>query len=147
MPSDGTSQRAGLVSFDMVVDAYLASPKFEKLRPNTQTTWRRYLLFACRHLGKYPIEEVENHIEEFFEGLSDRPGIAHVTLAAIRQVERLAKKRRYIAHRFADDIELKTSDDGHVPWTEEQVRFGIAHTRESLAPRDCTRRLYRATRV
>jgi integrase len=119
----------GHVSFDTVVDAFLASERFKKLRPNTQATWRRYLIFACRHIGKQPIESMSEVIDEFFEGLSSRPGIAHVTLSAIRQVEKFAKKRRYIAQPFTWDIELEKSGEGHTPWTDEQVRFGLTKTR------------------
>jgi integrase len=95
------------------------------------STWRRYLVFACRYLGNKPTDAMSEppSIDEFFEGLSSRPGIAHVTLTAIRQVEKFAKKRRYIAQPFTWDIELEKSSEGHTPWTDEQVRFGLTKTR------------------
>lgn len=130
MPSGGMSRQTGRVSFDMVVDAYLGSPKFAALRESTRTTWRRYLLFVCRHIGGRPIEALNSAVmQELFDGLSSRPGIQSVTLSAIRQVERFAVRRGYIAHPFTFGVEIQKTDGGHVPWTDEQVAFGIAKTR------------------
>jgi integrase len=120
----------GLTSFDVVIDAYLASPKFGTLRESTRATWRRYLLFVCRHLGNRPIESLNSVlIQELFDGLSSRPGIQTVTLSAIRQVEKFAIRRGYIAHPFTFGVEIQKTDGGHVPWTDDQVAFGLSNTK------------------
>jgi hypothetical protein len=113
-------------SFAAVVDAFLASPKFASLRPNTQETWKRYLLFASKHIGRYSMGELGTGIiQELFDGLSSRPGIQAVTLTAIKQVEKLAVKRGYIDRPFTFAVEIQKTDGGHISWTDEQVRFGI----------------------
>jgi integrase len=120
----------GLISLDEVVNAYLASPKFGALRESTQTTWRRYLLFVCRHLGSRPIDSLNSVVmQELFDGLASRPGFQSVTLSAIRQVERFAIRRGYITQPFTFGVEIQKTDGGHIPWTDEQVAFGLSNTK------------------
>ena len=51
----------------------------------------------------------------------------------LKQLERWAIVRDLLQHPITTGIEIERSDDGHVPWSDEQVEFAERHARIELA--------------
>lgn len=130
MPSGKRSLGA---SFAAVVDAYLSSPKFASLAPRSQQMWKAELLFACRFIGHFSTDEIRpSIIQEFLDGLSERPGKQAVALTALRAVQKWAIVRDLLARPITLGVETGKPAGGHVPWNDEQVALAESFARADL---------------
>jgi integrase len=120
--------------FHTVVDAYLNSPKFLALRPRSQQMWKAELLFACKFIGHFPTDEIRpSIIQEFLDGLSEKPGKQAVALTALRAVQKWAIVRDLLCRSITEGVETGKPQGGHAPWTEEQVVLAETKARLDLA--------------
>jgi integrase len=112
-----------------VVDAYLSSPKFLGLAPRSQQMWKAELLFACRFIGHFSTDEIRpSIIQEFLDGLSEKPGKQAVALTALRAVQKWAIVRDLISRPICLGVETGKPSGGHTPWTSDHV---------AIAEREC----------
>jgi integrase len=122
--------------FAMVIRAFLNSPKFNGYSAATQATWGRELRFAERPdtLGAVSIDRIRPAlVQAFLDGFSDRRGKQQVSLRALRQLERWAIVRELLPSPITIGVEIETSDDGHIPWTDNQVALAEQFASESYS--------------
>lgn len=103
---------------------------------STKETWRHELSFMERPdtLGALRRDEIRpSLVQAFFDGIADRPGKQAVALTALRQLEKWAIIRDLLPRQITLGIELEKSDDGHIPWNDEQVAAGERHARPHVA--------------
>jgi integrase len=124
-------------SFAALVRLYFtANPKWRTYSSSTQTTWRRELNFAAQPdcLGAVSLQEIRPAlVQAFIDGIADRPGKQGASLRALRQLEKWAIVRDYLPRPITTGVEIGHSDDGHIPWTDEQVAVAEQHARPDLA--------------
>src|SRR4051812_42414514 len=72
-------------------------------------------------------------VQAYFDGISDRPGKCAAGLAALKQLEKWAVVRDLLPRPITTGVEIETSDDGHIPWTDDQVLLGETNARADLA--------------
>lgn len=97
---------------------------WDHFAPNTRKAWTRELLFAAHPsaLGNVPIDEIRPSIvQRFMNALHDRPGKQYVCLTALRQLEKYAVVLDLLPRQITLGVKIRKSNDGHKPWTEEQV--------------------------
>jgi len=102
----------------------------------TKDSWGRELRFAARPdcLGALSLQEIRpSLVQAFFDGLADRPGKQASALAALRQLEKWAIVRELLPRQITLGVEIGHSDDGHIPWTDEQVAIGERAARSDIA--------------
>lgn len=113
--------------FASVIRAFMNSPKFAGYAPGTQTNWSIQLELAERPetLGAFLVTEIRPAlVQGFLDGIAHLPGKQMAALAALRQVEKFALKRDLLTGTITLGCEATKSDDGHLPWNEEQVEIG-----------------------
>jgi hypothetical protein len=116
--------RISTQSFAAVIRAYLASSRFKELEPSTQRNYLVYLRLAehPETLGAPPIGVVRPAlVQQFLDGLSDRPGAQHRARVALKAVERFALVRDMLPCPITTGTETVKSDGGHIPWSDAQV--------------------------
>lgn len=115
-------------SYASVIRAFMNSPNFTKNALTTQYSWRHELLLAEAHIGHVSNTEIRPSIvQAFLDGLADTPGKQKVALCALQQVDRWAMVRDRLTMPAAYGCEVIGSDDGHIPWDDEQVALAEAH--------------------
>lgn len=103
---------------------------------STKDTWGRELRFMSRPdcLGTLSLHEIRpSLVQAFFDGIADRPGKSAAALAALKQVEKWAVVRDLLPRQITTGIEITRSDDGHLPWSDDQVEVAERHARADLA--------------
>jgi integrase len=106
------------------------------LAPNTQASYRRFLLLAERSdtLGSVPVDQMRPAVvQAFLDGLVDRPGNQHNAKTALKSLERWAIVRDLLPRQITRGTETVEGGGGHVPWTDEQVAYAESHARPHLA--------------
>lgn len=119
--------------FTNVIDQYLDSGKFNKLRPSTQRDYRRYLDLASQPdaLGDIPCDQMRpSLVQDFLDGFDHILPSQQKALTTIKAVEKFALVRELLPFPITTGCEAPGTDGGHVPWTEEQV----AYAQSNLAP-------------
>lgn len=120
-------------NFAAVIQDFLSSERFEGLEPTTKKSWLRELILAEKHLGRFNVEEMRPAlVQGFLDGLESKPGKQKVAHAALVQVGKWGLVRDRLSMPITHGCELIGSDEGHIPWTEEQVELGIRHARRGL---------------
>lgn len=123
-------------TFAAVARAFIASDKFRDLAPSTQQNWQRelYLAEGPEMLGALRTDEIRpSLVQAFLDGYSSRPGKQQTALTVLRQLEKWAIVRDLLPRAITTGVEILKSDDGHVPWTDEQITLALAHTKPHLA--------------
>jgi integrase len=122
--------------FASVVKAYMASAKFQGLAPNTQASYRRFLLLAERPdtLGSVAVDQMRPAVvQAFLDGLSDTPGNQHNAKTALKSLEKWAIVRDLLPRQITLGTETVESDGGHIPWTDDQVTHAELNARPHLS--------------
>jgi len=67
-------------TFSFVINSYLGSPKFQALAPNSQASYRRYLIRVEKSdLGSLPADEIRPKlIQAFLDGMAEKPGAQQI---------------------------------------------------------------------
>ena len=142
MPRAKPLQRSGPYisenSFGALVRLFMspANPKWSGYTMATQTGWGSQLRFMSRPdtLGALSLDEIRpSLVQAYFDGISDRPGKAQQSLAALRQLEKWAIVRELLPRQITLGIEITRSTGGHIPWTDEQVAIAEANARPDMA--------------
>lgn len=120
--------------FAAVVRLFLESEKFKGYSAGTQDIWGRELRFVEKHLGEISRQVIRPSIVlGLFDGMASLPGKQGTSLAALKQLEKWAIARDHLPRHITTGVEIKESDGGHIPWTEEQVAYAQKHARPDLA--------------
>jgi integrase len=109
---------------------------WDHFAPNTRKAWTRELLFAAHPsaLGNVPIDEIRPSIvQRFMNALHDRPGKQYVCLTALRQLEKYAVVLDLLPRQITLGVKIRKSNDGHKPWTEEQVAIALRRCPQHVA--------------
>lgn len=123
-------------SFAAVIRAYLASPKFTALAPETQRNYRTFLAMAehPETLGAFSTLEVRpSLIQAFLDGLAATPGRQKNARTALKAVEKFALVRDLLPYPIMTGTETIKIDGGHEPWPDAMVNLAIEHARPDLA--------------
>lgn len=107
-----------------LIEAYKASSYWTRLSPNTQRIYR-HAFKRIDNLRPIPVSMIgPEHIEDIREGLSDRPGMANLTLALLQSIFKVGRKRKWIASNPVTEIErFDTGEGGPWPmWAIERFR-------------------------
>lgn len=130
-------------SFAALVRLFMSpiNPKWHTPPPagyseSTKTTWGRELQFAARPdtLGALSLQEIRPLlVQAFYDGIADRPVKQHVSLAAMRQLEKWAIVRELLPRQITLGVEVGHSEGGHIPWSNSQVAIAEQHCRPDLA--------------
>jgi len=114
-----------------------ANPKWSNdYEQATKDSWSRALMFASHpdRLGSLSLQEIRPAlVQAFFDGFADRPGKQHVTMRALRQLEKWAIVRDLLPRPITLGVEIADRDGGHIPWTDEHVAHAEKHCRADLA--------------
>lgn len=117
-------ERIAPQTFAAVIHAYLASPKFQSLAKTTQARYRIYLRIAEHPevLGAVPVMSLRpSTVQQFLDGLADRPGAQKGARDALKAVEKWAIVRDLLPLPITVGTDIISRDGGHEPWTEEQI--------------------------
>lgn len=114
-----------------------ANPRWARYEDSTRTTWGRELRFAERPdtLGAVSVHEIRPAlVQAFLDGMAGRPGKQRAALAALKQVEKWALVRDLLPRPITTGVEPEArSDEGHRPWSDDQVALAEAHARPDIA--------------
>jgi integrase len=121
-------------SFAALVRLFMspANPKwFGEYSDSTRTTWGRELIFMSRPdcLGALSLHEIRpSLVQAYFDGIADRPGKCASGLAVLKQLEKWAVVRELLPRQITLGVEVaEGEDDGHIPWTDDQVAIAERH--------------------
>lgn len=139
MPAD-ESKRAVLItedSFAAIVRAFKLSPKFTSYAEETRATWGRELDRAARPdcLGPLLKSEIRPAlVQAYLDGISSFPGKQKVALSALKQLKKWAIVRDLLPRAITLGVEPgDAEDDGHIPWTDDQVAIAERFSRPDVA--------------
>jgi len=123
-------------SFAAVIRAFLASDKFKRLAPSTQTGYRLYLTLAERPeiLGALGVTEIRPSIvQQFIDGLAHKPGAQQRARVALKSLEKWAVVRDLLPFPITTGVETVGSDGHHEPWTADQVAVAERYGRPDIS--------------
>ncbi|MEO6382012.1 MAG: tyrosine-type recombinase/integrase [Nitrobacter sp.] len=123
-------------SFAALIRQFRVSPKFLDYSPSTQDIWGRELdhMSYPDTLGAVSINELRPSIvQAYFDGLAGRTGKQNSALSVMKQLEKWAIVRDLLPRQITIGVEIEHSEDGHIPWTDEQVALGEKECRADLA--------------
>lgn len=135
----GPDSKVRLVTEDSAVALFRmfkSSKKFEAYADTTKDLWGRELdhMGDPDCLGSLSREEIRPSIvQHYFDGLAGRPGKQQAALAALKQFEKWAIVRDYLPRQITLGVEIESMEDGHVPWTDEQVEIGERYAAPHIA--------------
>lgn len=124
--------------FAAVVRAFMNSPKFtgDTWSDATKRLWGRYLLVAARpdYLGAVSICDLRpSLVQGVMDGFTGQTGVQASMLAALKQLEKWAIVRDILPRPITTGVEIEESDDGHTPWSDEDVALVERHGRADFA--------------
>lgn len=61
------------------------------------------------------------HVETLFNSMAGKPGAANNLLSTLRAFSMWMRKRDYVAVDLTDGISARKSENGHKPWTPDQI--------------------------
>lgn len=123
-------------SFAAVIRAYLGSPIFAALAPETQRLYRVLLAMAenPQALGGLSVLTIRPAlVQAFLDGLSGTPGRQHNARTALKAVEKYALVRDLLPYPIMTGTAAIKMDGGHEPWSDEMVQLALKHARPDLA--------------
>lgn len=126
-------------SIGALIVAFYRSPKFTRLRPVTQASYRWILERLRRDHGTKPVARLERrHVQKMIDDRASTPTAANSLLTLLRILMGFAVRagvRQDDPTIHVDRIDYKS--DGHHSWTEEEIAAFEAHwpigSRERLA--------------
>src|SRR5690242_10927293 len=119
--------------FDEVIDQFLKSPQYTKLAEATQYNYRHALQLAGQGLGFLGTDEIRPKlVQEYLDGLSELPGKQTIARAVLRTLEKWAIVRDLLPRSITLGTEVVGSEDGHEPWTDDQVAQAEIPARSDL---------------
>ena len=132
---EGTQAR----TMEALVTAFLASPRFTRLRPDSQRSYRAIMDRLRKEHGTKGVATLEpRHIRKMLEGRAETPTAANALRNVLRQLLRYAVQFGWRKDNPADGVEkVQHRSDGHHAWTEAEIRafeeFHPAGSRARLA--------------
>jgi integrase len=123
-------------TFAAVIRAYLASPVFAKLAPETKKNYQALLTIAenPEALGGLSTLTIRPAlVQAFLDGLARTPGRQKNARTALKAVEKFALVRDLLPYPILTGTETIKMDGGHEPWPAEMVRLATTHARPDLA--------------
>lgn len=116
-----TEQEVSIGSMREVVDAYRLGPRFTGLAPNSRRTYEFALSEILAAWGKLHSGDITPAgVAALIDALSDRPGIANLTLSVVRVLMKESIRKGYRTDNPAREIEGISADvDGAKPLTAE----------------------------
>lgn len=120
--------------FSSVIDAFMDSPKFRGYADSTRDIWSRELRFVARHLGMYSRFDIRPAvIQVLVDKLSGKPGKQAALYASLKQLEKWAVVRDLLPRQIVLGVEVEESDNGHVPWNDDQVALAEQNAKVEYA--------------
>src|SRR5690349_8799664 len=121
-------------NFSHVIRLYLASEIFKDLAPATRYNYERSLNDAEVGLGFLAVDTISAKlVQEYLDGWAKLPGKQSVAKGALQALQKWAVVRGHLPHPIMTGVQTIGSDDGHEPWTDEQVATAIQNARPDLA--------------
>jgi hypothetical protein len=123
-------------TFATVIRAYLASPTFKALAPETQRNYRVLLAMAenPEALGGLSVLTIRPAlVQAFLDGLAGTPGRQKNARTSLKAVEKFALVRDLLPYPILTGTETIKMDGGHEPWSDDMVRLAIEHARADLS--------------
>jgi hypothetical protein len=107
-----------------LIDAYLTCPVIlKKLTPDSLALYTRSLRIARDAWGALPSTGLRPvHVQGVMDGLSEIPAKADNFLACMRALSSWGRARGHLDQSFTDGVAPYCAEDGHKPWTPEQIR-------------------------
>lgn len=108
---------------DLIAD-YLRSPEWSKLKPGSQSVYRR-ALDHVRALSKVPVVDIRRrHVLDMRDALSKTPAIANQVICMWSILLEFALDRERVLHNAA--VRVKTLPKGEFArWSEDQIAFAL----------------------
>lgn len=119
-----------------VIRTYLASDKFKRLAPSTQTGYRIYLALAERPdtLGAMEVIEVRpSVVQRFLDGLAHKPGAQARARVALKAMSKWAVTRDLLPFPITYGVEVVGDEGHHIPWSDDQVAIAVEHARPEIS--------------
>ena len=121
-------------NFSMVIRLFLDSPYFNGLGESAKDHWKRELVLAEVTLGHFDVSAIRpSIIQAHLDGLAEFPGKQSTAKTALKALESWAIVRDHLPHTITLGTKIIGSDDGHEPWTDQEVDDAIEHARPDLA--------------
>lgn len=119
--AQGASNIAQADTMNGLIDAYLESPAFLKVRGTTQYQYKRSLDIARKAWGGLQATGLRPvHVQTVMDGLADTPSKANAFLSAMTILSGWARARDHIDQSLIEGVERYDRDGGHKPWTDKQ---------------------------
>jgi integrase len=100
-----------------MIDAYLASPRFNGLAKASKKDYRRYLDDLKNRLGKFETDAIEpRHIAKLRDLFGATPSKANHYVAVVRAVYSWGIELGHARFNPAENISSLKTGDGHLPW-------------------------------
>lgn len=126
--AQGASNVATADTVDALIDAYLSSKAFEKVRATTQYQYKRSLSIARRAWGSLKATGLRPvHVQTVMDELGNTPSKANAFLSAMTILSGWARARDHIEQSLTEGVERYDQDGGHKPWSDEQLDAGRKH--------------------
>lgn len=129
-----------------LIDAYLLSPAFAKLRPGTQDQYQRGLRLARDAWQNLPaLCLTPEAVTRIMDNLADSPGKANTFLGVMRALSQWSRARGRLPQSVTEGVKPYPKEGGHKPWTEAQI--AAAHEKlEGMVRRGVMLMLYTGQR-
>lgn len=115
-------------TFGAVLDGYLEHIKTAgTLTAGTIDQYDRALRIGRTAWGNLPAKGLRPvHVQAVMDGLAASPGKANNFLSAMRALSTWARVRDHVDHSLTEGVKPYAKDDGHKPWTPEQIEAGLS---------------------
>jgi len=124
-------------SFAAVIRAFQSSPFYRTLAPGTQSNYARAFRIAETHEGLGGINVAEMRpalVQAFLDAMAeDAPGAAKGARVALSSLESWALVRDMLPRAIMTGTSVAHREQGHQPWTLEQVALAESHADADLA--------------
>jgi integrase len=129
----GKDKGEGRGTFRHVIDLYLGSPKFAKLRPATQRDYRFHLERIKAMWGDVRMRDIRpKHVQEYMETLAKTPVLANHAVAVLGALYKWAIPREFAHTNPCREVERFESEGGHEPWPAWAIEIVAKHAPEDI---------------
>lgn len=133
LDSDSDSPAAPAGSFAALVEAYLASPEFEGLRPATKSDRSRLLGYVVKGWSTLPVRQLEpKHVLAFRDRFAKKPATANNTVRALSSALSWAVPRGWLPTNPCLGLKKLKGGGTYAPWSWEQIQLLRQHARPRM---------------
>lgn len=125
----GPQRPAGIAA---MIEAYQASPKYQKLAPNTRREYDRHMKNLRAAIGQFQPDAVRpSDVAGMRDAMGDTPAKANAYVKSISALYKFGRERGFATHNPASGIE-KLEIGEYLPWPQWAWELAMARFREEI---------------